>query len=121
VARRRENSTQLTSLLQNILTPLTANDVAIRKHFQPKYRFIRFFHHQTDLRKPFCPRTPSTSRSIVCRNRSAAAQQLFADYLRVGGVWQWSIQLHDSNRESLRSIAQFLGPGGHLITARFSI
>ncbi len=26
-----------------------------------------------------------------------------------------------SNRESLRSITQFLGPGGHLITAHFSI
>jgi len=99
-------------LFQNIFTPFPADDAAIREHFQSKYRFVSLFNHQSDLGDPLGPRTSSASRTIICRNRSSTSQQLLADNPRIGRMWQRTIQSRDSNRESLRSITQFLWAGG---------
>jgi len=40
-------------LPQNQADFVWQHDVAIRKHFEPEHRFIRFFHHNPNFRDPF--------------------------------------------------------------------
>ena len=108
-ARGRHDGSQFDGFLMQSRNHLCFQQSIIDDQFHPISGFISFFLNRSELRNELRFRPGSSHRTIVCRNSSSAAQQLFTEHLRFSGSRQMLEQSDDPKRKSLSPIPQLFG------------
>jgi hypothetical protein len=96
-----------------IANRLWANQSGFLKQFQPELGFVRLYNHNTDLRDELFPRSRAACCTVVCRDRCSASDELSSYGSHVVLLRQYPAKSHDSQRELLGSIPEFLLWGEH--------
>jgi hypothetical protein len=108
MARSSEDGAELVSFFYKNLQFASSHDLTVNQHLEPKNCFVRFLHHDTDLRNPLCFRPGPTGSAIICGHRSPGSKQLFTQDLRIRPIRQRTVKPDNSHCESFCPISKFL-------------